>query len=220
MKLIFIRHGQTAWNAEHRVQGRTNIPLNERGLLQARCAGEAVRFFEPTAIYSSPLERAYQTAEAIARCAGVERITAMEELTEIQFGAWEGKNIAELSEQFPEYWRDWTWLSEPALCKKLGAESGEEVLHRAKRAIEKMISAHSDEDVIAIVSHTMPIKQFTAFAIGLHHTDIRSLKLSNCSISVINHDGTDGGSLEALAKGKYTLEMWNETAHLRAGGLL
>lgn len=204
MKLIFIRHGETPWNTEHRVQGRTDIPLNARGEAQAVSVAEAVARFSPDRIYSSPLKRARRTAELVAKRCGIEKITDMDELVEIRFGLWEGKNAAEIEAEFPDVWRDWSWLHRPADCARLEAESADEILGRTLRAVERIIS--EGDGTAVIVTHTMPIKLFFSYAMHMPAENTRRLRLDNCSMSEV--DLSDGG---------WTLVKWNETGHLASG---
>ena len=89
MRLILIRHGRTEWNAEARVQGRTDIPLDAVGRAQAQSIAKRLSSIQLKAIYTSPLLRAAETAQEIAayHACSVNRIA---EMTEINFGAWEG----------------------------------------------------------------------------------------------------------------------------------
>ncbi len=99
-RIIAIRHGETPWNATARLQGHQDIPLNELGLWQAEQAGRAL-VDEPVAqIYSSDLQRAYQTAEAVARATGAP-LAADPGLRERSFGIYEGRTFAELEAELP-----------------------------------------------------------------------------------------------------------------------
>ena len=108
MRIILVRHGQTKWNSEGRVQGRTDITLNARGMAQAEAVGEWLSGRKLDAVYASPLMRAHDTAKAIADRQGV-CVKLLGEMIEIDFGLWEGKTSRELSKEFPEFWVDWSW---------------------------------------------------------------------------------------------------------------
>ena len=95
MKLILIRHGRTDWNVQGRVQGRTDIPLDETGRRQAAAVAQRLSGIRLNAIYASPLTRAHDTAKAVAAFHDCD-IYVSEKLTEINFGAWEGKTGLEL----------------------------------------------------------------------------------------------------------------------------
>ncbi len=134
--IFLLRHGETVWNRERRVQGRLNSPLTERGLEQARRYGERLRLLlEPADGYrliSSPLGRALQTttiiAEALGRRSG--DITTDEQLTEMAWGRWDGLTAAEIEAKDPELWQariDDRWTRPPPG----GGETQQDILDRA-----------------------------------------------------------------------------------------
>lgn len=208
MKLILVRHGQTDWNTCRRVQGRTDVSLNAKGILQAKAAADYLKNRGIRSIYSGPLARAYDTAEEIAAEAHVARVSVMDGLTEINFGEWEGKTDEELKLHFPQHWGDWNWVLHPELCREIGAESAAEILERTLGCISAIMSENPQDAAIAIVSHTMPIKLITAHFIGLPVSRIRGIRADNCSTSVI----------ELQEDGQASLICWNDTSYL--GGLL
>ena len=95
MKLYLIRHGQTDWNIEQRIQGQQDIPLNDTGRAQARCLTQAMKEKKLDAIYTSPQIRAYATAGAVAGNRPIP-VVALPWLMEINYGDWEGKTAKEL----------------------------------------------------------------------------------------------------------------------------
>ena len=110
MKLYVIRHGETTWNTQARLQGMSDIPLNDNGVSLARKTGEAMRDIPFTRIYTSPLKRAVQTAELVA---GGRQIPVVIEdrIREISFGEWEGlscsrDNYEIPSDSFEQFFRD------------------------------------------------------------------------------------------------------------------
>ncbi len=96
--VYLVRHGQTAWNKEEIFRGRSDIPLNETGLREAELAGEFLKSMEVEAIYSSPLARAWQTAQKIAGFHGLD-VRPLEGLTDMSFGHWEGRSLEEVKER-------------------------------------------------------------------------------------------------------------------------
>ena len=88
--IYLVRHGQTAWNKEEIFRGRSDIPLNETGLKEAELAGEYLKKKEIHAIYSSPLSRAFQTAQKIGRLHNLE-VRPLNGMIDMSFGGWEGK---------------------------------------------------------------------------------------------------------------------------------
>lgn len=103
-RLLLLRHGETAWNAETRIQGQLDIALNERGLWQAERLAQALAGEDLAAVYSSDLLRAHATAAALARHHGLP-VLADAALRERGFGRFEGLTYAEIEARFPELLR-------------------------------------------------------------------------------------------------------------------
>lgn len=141
----FIRHGVTDWNQQMRAQGHTDIPLNERGRVQARALSERMRQEKPwDFIYSSDLHRAYETATIIAESAGlsIDSIQTDERLREINCGLIEGTTEAERIEKWGEHWRS----------QDLGRESAESVKARGRSFITEAVKKHPQQSIL-IVAH-------------------------------------------------------------------
>lgn len=203
LRLILIRHGQTEWNTQQRVQGRTDIPLNENGKNQCVAIAKRLQNTKLAGIYSAPLSRSLDTARLIAEHHAC-HVEVREALTEINFGAWEGKTAEELAAEFPSLWNDWGWILNPQSCTLMNAETAEEISLRVMVLLDEILNNHKDGGTVAIVSHTMPIKLLTANLIGLPHSRIRSLSLANCAYTEL-----------MLNEGKEaTLRVWNDTSHL------
>ena len=150
-EIILCRHGQTDWNREGRWQGRTDIPLNERGLQQARELAEALREQPLAAVYSSTLGRAYETALAIARLHDL-RVHRDPRLDEIDQGAWEGMRRDDILVSHPlELER---WKSYPIDLRLPGGETLEEVRARVRSALDDVILLHEGRTV-CIVAHSV-----------------------------------------------------------------
>lgn len=150
-EVILCRHGQTDWNREGRWQGRTDVPLNERGREQARELAETLRDQPVAAIYSSTLERAYETALEIAR---VHRLHVQRDprLDEIDQGAWEGMRRDEIVVTHPRELKSWT--SFPIDLRLPGGETLAEVRARVQEALDDIILLHEGRTV-CIVAHSV-----------------------------------------------------------------
>ncbi len=207
MKLVLIRHGQTQWNSERRVQGRTDIPLNEKGRAQAQRIAERLKGEAFDAIYASPLLRASETAKIIAQYHSLP-VEADGDIIEIQFGKWEGLTSAELNELYHDLFVDWGWIERPDACSEMGSESQQEVLARSLRFVERLRSRHGDDARVLVVCHTMPIKLIIAHFIGIPYNRIRSLHVENCSYN----------ELETGRDGRGALHVLNDCSHL--GGIV
>lgn len=124
--IYFVRHGETDWNAEQRIQGASEIPLNETGRRQARAAAEMLRGQDWRSVYSSPLSRAFETAEIICAELGVDTITPDPLLMERSFGEAEGLAITEYKERYPDRMVP-------------GAETWEQVVERATTFLQRIV---------------------------------------------------------------------------------
>jgi uncharacterized phosphatase len=134
--LYIARHGETEWNALRRLQGATDIPLNDVGRDQARALGESLRGLGIVSVTTSDLSRARETGEIAASVLGVSMTAFDPELRERSFGVFEGLNREELESRFPEEWRQW---QESGIVPK-GGEPSELVVARMKRALERVIA--------------------------------------------------------------------------------
>jgi broad specificity phosphatase PhoE len=202
-RMILIRHGETAHNKSGVTLGRADVPLNERGRLQARALAASFDT-PPDAIYSSPLSRASDTAHAIASATGTP-VEITTELIEMDVGEMEHLAYDDLRAKYGDFLRE--WMSAPAKARMPGGETLSEVQERAWSWIERTSSAHSDGTVVA-VAHNFVILTITCRAMGLPLDDFRRLKTSVGGKTTIEF-GERGRSLV----------HWNDTSHLRARGL-
>jgi broad specificity phosphatase PhoE len=156
------RHGESDWNAANRFQGHSDRPLTARGRLQAEAlAAELAEVAALSAIYSSPLRRALETAAVVGARTGLEPV-AMEDLREVDVGAWTGLSRSEVELRFPEEFRRWLdggegWAD---------GESYQEMSSRVLSALFRIANAHPRDEVL-VVSHGGPIRALQAAAAGL-----------------------------------------------------
>ncbi len=148
-RLIAIRHGETAWNVDTRIQGQLDVGLNERGQWQARQAARALAEEPIAAIYSSDLSRAFDTARAIGAAVGLDP-TPFIGLRERAFGIFEGRTWAEIETQWPEDTRRWR-EREPGWAPAQG-ETLEQVRDRVAAATEELAQRHRGEQIV-LVAH-------------------------------------------------------------------
>ena len=151
MELILVRHGETPFNRERKVQGITDMELNDSGLRQAHQLALALKDHEIHQIYSSPLKRACKTAEAINQFHNVP-IHRRSGLMEMDQGVFEGLSFKELMACEKDFLRK--WIADPAMTKMPNGESFIEVQERAWNAIEDIIM--QDENAL-VVSHNFTI---------------------------------------------------------------
>jgi probable phosphoglycerate mutase len=187
-KLVLVRHGSTAHTAEHRLSGRNDLPLVAAGEQQASdLAARIGGFGDVAAVLSSPLRRAQQTARPIAAAAAVE-VRTLDELTEMDYGAWEGLTAAEAQERNPEKFA--AWLGSPDVAPP-GGESFADVARRVQRARDSIITAHPGQVVVA-VTHVTPIKTLLRLALDAPSSSMFRLHLDPGMASVVDYfaDGT------------------------------
>lgn len=181
MKLGFVRHGQTQWNLEGRLQGSSNIPLNDTGRMQAREAVDVLSGSGWEVVVSSPLDRARETAQIIADGLGLELGPSYEMLIERGYGQGEGMVEAEALERWPG---------------KIGGgiEPLESVVQRGHRAIEQIMADYPGKNVV-VVCHGTIIRYTLSDIAGWQLETIR-----NGSVALLGQD----------AAGKLQLELVND----------
>lgn len=163
MKLLLARHGETAWNAQGRIQGCSDTVLNERGRLQAEELGKGIEAGEKRIdiCYASPLRRAFETAEIVCRRLELVPI-AVEALREVSFGLWENHTWAEVAAGWPEHYA--AYQADRRNVRPPEGESYGELLERVLPALDK-ISA-SGTGTALIVCHSAVIKAVLAHRAG------------------------------------------------------
>jgi probable phosphoglycerate mutase len=151
-RVLAIRHGETAWNVEGRIQGQLDVPLNDTGRWQVHRLALAIADEGVCAIYSSDLLRAFETAQAVAHGCG-QPITTDTGLRERGFGIFEGMSYAEIDRRWPEQAERWR-RRDPDFCAE-GGESLREFSERGVSAVARLAALHRGE-TIAIVSPRPP----------------------------------------------------------------
>jgi broad specificity phosphatase PhoE len=160
-ELLLIRHGQSTANASGIWQGQTEFPLSEEGRRQARSVGKALAGERFDAIYSSPLGRAFETAEIIVRETGFPgAVVPIEGLTERRGGSLEGTTHAEREARNPELVKKLLELPEEERWTLVGAETDEEILHRFERAISEIRARHATGGRMVVISHGGVMRAF------------------------------------------------------------
>lgn len=198
--IYLVRHGQTAWNREEIFRGRTDIPLDETGLKQAEMAGEYFKEMKIEAIYSSPLSRAFRTAEKIAQFHHLE-VQPLEGLTDMSFGTWEGQAHEEIKRKDPETYRQ--WRERPHLARLPGGETLDDVRRRAMAALEEVIERHPEETLL-LVSHRVVNKVLICGILGIDNSHFWQIAQDTTAINLIRYENRH-----------YVLALMNETCHLK-----
>jgi probable phosphoglycerate mutase len=199
--ILAIRHGQTAWNAGLRMQGQLDIPLDETGYCQAARLGRALASEKLAAIYSSDLQRAVSTAQAVAAATGAP-IRPERALRERSFGCFEGHTYAEIEVRWPADFSRWR-SREPGFGPA-GGESLNVFSQRCVTAVLALAARHPGE-TIAVVAHGGVLDCLYRAAVGIALDAPRGWQLDNATINRLLFNG-DGIALVG----------WNDRAHLEA----
>jgi len=198
-RLIAIRHGETAWNVDTRIQGHLDIPLNDIGRWQARRAAEALAGEPITSIYASDLSRAFETATTVAEVAGL-AVVPEQGLRERNFGVFQGRTFAEIEAESPEQALRWR-KRDPDFASE-GGESLNRFRDRVVNTVGQLAARHPDE-LIVLVAHGGVMDVLYRAATGQDLQAPRTWALGNAAINRLlwTPDGL-------------TLVGWSDTGHL------
>jgi probable phosphoglycerate mutase len=198
-RIIALRHGETAWNVDARIQGSLDIDLNDTGRWQARRAAQALASEEIGAIYSSDLLRAWETARTIADATG-QTAQAAKSLRERGFGVFEGKTFPQIETLWPEQAQ--CWRKRDPHWKPEGGESLQELQRRINDAITELAQRHLGEQIV-LVAHGGVLDVLYRSATGQGLQAPRTWNLGNATINRLLW------TPEGL-----TLVGWADTRHL------
>ncbi len=198
--LILIRHGQTEWNREERFRGRVDIPLNETGKEQAQKIAARLANDPIDAIYSSPLQRALQTARPLADFKHLQ-VQTEPGLNDISFGALEGLKVEEARQAFPEIIDK--WLNEPGHCKFPKGDSVKGLRTRLEDTLNALSAIHPDQ-TIALVSHRVVCHAAVCIVLGLPMDALWRIGQDNACINRFERRDSS-----------YILTLMNDTDHLK-----
>jgi broad specificity phosphatase PhoE len=200
--IILVRHGETEWNRVERFRGRADVPLNETGLIQAkRMAQRVAAQWRPVAIYSSPLKRAVNTAEAVAWHFAL-LVQVHPGLIDIDYGEWQGLTPDEARARWPEVVDG--WYNAPHTTYIPGGETLAALRTRAMRTVNELASLHEGQTIV-LVGHTVINRIILLGVLGLSNDRFWRLRQDTCAINVFEVEG-----------GVFTLLSLNDTCHLRS----
>lgn len=199
MRLFLVRHGETNMNKNEVFRGRIDVELNERGIDQARKTGYALSKLNLSAVYSSPLVRALETARMIAEPHGL-KVEVEEDLTDLNFGTWQGLSLKEVEEMYPDLYR--LWKEFPEKVHFDNGESLDEVRQRALGVINRLAGLHKGQNVVA-VSHRVVTKVLMCAFLGLDNSKFWMIKQDTCAINVVE-----------FRDGDITVCHLNDTGHI------
>jgi probable phosphomutase (TIGR03848 family) len=181
--VLLVRHGRTTANATGMLAGRTpGVRLDERGLAQAKSAGERLASVQLARIVTSPLERCRETASAL-RSKAHPKPMADRALTECDYGDWQGQSLKTLAKE--KLWA--TVQGQPSAATFPGGESMPAMMARAAAACRRHDAELADDDVWLAVSHGDVIKAVLADALGLHLDLFQRIQVDPASISIVRY---------------------------------
>jgi broad specificity phosphatase PhoE len=198
MRLILIRHGETLWNKEGRIQGTSDIELSAVGIEQARLLALSLKDQPIGAIHASPLKRALQTAEIINKFHRKE-IQTHQDLVEMDQGDFEGFSFKELMAREKEFLGK--WIADPASVRMPNGESLTQLQERAWRAMETIIN---NEENALVVAHNFTIAAILCRLRNISLSDFRSACVDTASKTIVR-----------LQNGEALIVALNDRSHLQ-----
>ncbi|MCW2540708.1 MAG: Phosphoglycerate mutase [Frankiales bacterium] len=181
-RVVILRHGRTAWNAEQRYQGQQDPPLDDVGQAQAIEAAALIAAMHPALLISSDLQRASQTAAKIASLTGVE-LGIDARLRERDLGYWEGLTRDEVRARYPEEFADWLAGRD---VRRRGGENRQQVADRACELLNEL----PDVPLTVLVSHGATAMCLSSALLGLPQTPSVLGALANCHWTELRHQGS------------------------------
>ncbi len=197
-EIILARHGQTAWNKAEVFRGRIDIELDTTGLKQAELLAKYLSHRNLETVYSSPLWRAVQTAETIARHHGL-TVEISPGLNDIDFGEWQGLSREEVSTRYSELYS--AWISTPHRVRMPSGESLDDVRQRVVVLVNEVVGKH--KAAVVLVSHRVVHKVLICALLGLDNSHFWDIRLDNCGLTTFE-----------FTEGRFVLVEHNNTSFL------
>lgn len=201
-RICLVRHGETDWNAERRLQGHLDVPLNATGLAQARATAANLASERFAAVYTSDLQRARQTAAEAVRALGLE-VALEPRLRERRYGVFEGLTYAEAQARYPEDYRRFQ-ERDPAFAFPQGGESLETFAARIRGALETLAARHAGAQIL-VVTHGGVLDIAHRLTSGKSLASVRDFLIPNAALNWIEYTGN-----------RWRLLAWAQQAHLAA----
>ena len=184
-KLYLVRHGETIWNRQQRMQGCSNdIELSDSGRVQAEALAERLKDINIDRIFSSSLSRANQTAKMIAKQHNIE-VEICSEFKEINFGKWEGMYLTEIMEQYPELLK--VWKVTPHLAVVPEAETIAELQKKSMTKLRQLLEDNKDKDIM-VVSHGISNKLMILAMMNMQLSDLHRIRQDNTALNIFDYN--------------------------------
>ncbi len=198
LSLFLLRHGETPWNREGRYQGCVDIGLSPEGMAQAQAAARLLARHPLAAVYSSPLSRARETAEAIAAAHGLP-VRIDPAFREICHGLWEGLTAEEVRARFPDLYARWRLAPETVTMPD--GESLSDVSARVLDGLEHLRASH-DGETVCLVAHGTPVRLLVLEALGMPPERLWTFPCPPAGLSELLFNG-DSSTLRRLNVGSH-----------------
>ncbi|MCL5058679.1 MAG: histidine phosphatase family protein [Actinobacteria bacterium] len=194
-RVYLIRHGETIWNSQMKLQGHADIPLSERGLRQAAALAERLASRRMAAIYCSDLGRAVETARQVAAPHSLE-VIPLRDLREMNFGEWEGLTFREITEKYGDM--AMKWWSAPLSIKVPGGEGLTELTARVVPAVRDIVERHSGDDSVAVVCHGGPVRCLVGTVLKMDLNNQWRIRQDNAALNILDFSDWDSGIVALL----------------------
>ncbi len=198
-EIILARHGETEWNVDKVFRGRVDVELNQTGVRQAELLAEYLSGQEIEAVYSSPLKRALNTAEKIARPHKIAVETAPG-LIDFDFGEWQGLPHQEVKERYKELYAQ--WVKNPHLVQLPDGENLSDARGRALAVVDEVLAKH--KGTVVLVSHRVVNKVLICALLGLDNSHFWNIRQDNCGTTVFAYENE-----------RFILTRHNDTSYLK-----
>lgn len=201
-RVYLVRHGETEWNANSKVQGTLDTDLNEIGLQQAVLVAKKLAGENISAVYSSSLKRAKITAKKIAEACNLE-VNELHDFREICLGPWQGLTIQEINEKYADHFK--VYRESPSDFNMPGAETFLQVTERFCNAMNQIVAANPERNIV-IVSHGAAIKAAMITTLGMELRHYNKFRIDNASLSILDFSDKHNGGV--------IVHCMNNTCHL------
>ncbi len=201
MRIYLIRHGQTDWNIQGKIQGSHDIPLNNTGRKQAELLAKGMDSHPVKKIFSSTLSRAAETAKLIGERQKVD-IYLMPDLIEVEFGKWEGMTWDQIKASYPVEYQQWNL--NPVEVAPPGGETQLAVVKRCAEALKEILQMTEGKEDVAIVSHGATIAHLIAYMLK-GQSEETEIIVGNASITTLEYEPVTG---------EFSLVEMNDVGHL------
>jgi broad specificity phosphatase PhoE len=199
--IYLVRHGTTDWNQGEIFRGRLDIKLNEAGRAEARALAAYFQDVDLAGVFSSPLSRAMETAQAIAETKGLE-VKPDAAFVDLNFGDWQGLPVQRVKAEYPDLFR--LWVERPQEVTFPGGETLAQARERAWEGFQRLFQQHEEKSIL-IVSHRVITKLLICTVLGIGESHFWQIRQEATAINRID-----------FLRGRFVASLINDTCHLES----